>query len=914
MLAGLRDPVYAASSEPERRPALAPQVSSPSFEMEHSIYRYILKHSLRDQINLLLLTAFSMPFVYVSLEIPKLIINRAIGGEDIPPDVLGYPIDQIGYLLLLCSLFLLLVIFNGALKYYTNIYVGIVGERMIRRLRYELYCRVLRFPLPHFKRTSAGEMIPMITAETEALGGFVGEAYSLPAQQGGLLVTYLIFIFNQDVLLGAAALALYPFQLWLIPRLQRRINELSKQRVLTVRRLSDRIGESVGGIQEIHANGTTRFERADIADRLGTILAIRYEIYRRKFFIKFLNNFLAQVTPFFFYLVGGLFVIRGDLTIGALVAVLAAYKDLAGPWAELLKYYQTKEDIRVKYSQIIEQFAPANMLDEKLIDLEPERVEPLQGTLEAVNLSFAEDQLVMLLDSANFRFQLDQHVAIVGAHGSGREELSRLVARLLLPSAGRLRLGEVDLAELPEAVTGRRLAYAGGSAYLFAGTVRDNLHYGLKQRPVQPPAYDEKALKQRHKVEKQAKEAGNSTDDLAAQWIDLEPLGLQTVAELDDRAIELFQLVELEDDIYQLGLRSTIDPGRASALAQHILEARSALRGRLQAEGLTELVEPFDSCRYNNNATVAENLVFGIPRGEDLDAERLAQHPYVRRILSELGLLEPLTEVGRKVAATMVELFADLPPGHEFFERFSFISAEDLPEFQAMLARISSRGMAKLSEEDRARLLSLCFLLIPARHRLGVLDEQLQARLLEARRAFSASLPEELRPRIEFFDPEQYNAAATLQDNILFGKRVFGHAHGQRRVGELMQNLVCQLGLRQSVLKVGLDYHVGNAGARLSSILRQKIVLIRCLLKHPDLLVVNDATAGLDEASEARILDRLREHMGGRGLLWTVSRPTLAARFDRVLVVEDGRVLEQGSYAELSARPDSAMMRMLGAN
>ncbi len=879
--------------------------------MEHSIYRYVLKHSLWDQIKLLALTAFAMPFIYLSLDIPKIIINRAIGGEDIPSDIFGYPVDQISYLVLMCSVFLALVIFNGAIKYVINVYVGVVGERMIRRLRYELYSRVLRFPLSHFKRTSPAEMIPMITSETEQLGGFVGEAYSLPAQQGGLLLTYLVFIFNQDVFLGVAATALYPFQMWLIPRLQRRINELSKQRVLTVRRLADRIGESVGGIQEVHNHGTTRLERADIADRLGTILGIRYDIYRRKFFIKFLNNFLAQVTPFFFYLVGGLFVIRGDLTLGALVAVLAAYKDLAGPWAELLKYYQTKEDIRVKYAQIVEQFEPPNMMDEHLIDAEVEPVAPLQGSLEAVNVSFAEDHGVALVDSANFHFGLDQHIAVVGSHGSGRDEVSRLVARLLFPTSGRIRVGNADWAEIPEAVTGSRVAYASNTPYLFAGTLRDSLFYSLKQRPMQPAAYDEAGQKQRHNIEKRAREAGNSVDDLAAGWIDLGALGVQELAEVDDRAIELFHVVDMEDDVYQLGLRSTLDPERAPELASRILEARGALRARLQEQGLVDLVEPFDSSRYNNNATVAENLVFGVPRGENLDATQLAEHPYVRGILRQLGLLEPLTEAGRKVAATMVELFADLPPGHEFFERFSFISADDLPEFQALLGRISSRGLAQLGEDDRTRLLALSFLLIPARHRLGIVERDLQGRLLQARAAFAASLPDELRPRIEFFDPERYNGAATLQDNILFGKRVYGQAHGQRRVGELIGATVAKLGLRSSILKVGLDYHVGTAGARLPAILRQKVGLVRCLLKRPDLLVVNDATAGLDAASEMRVLDRLREHMRGRSMVWTLGRADLAKRFDRVLVVEDGRVLEHGAFAELVGKPDSALVRLL---
>ncbi len=54
-------------------------------------------------------------------------------------------------------------------------------------------------------------------------------------------------------------------------------------------------------------------------------------------------------------------------------------------------------------------------------------------------------------------------------------------------------------------------------------------------------------------------------------------------------------------------------------------------------------------------------------------------------VLDKAGLTDDLVEVGREVAATMTEMFADLPPEHEFFEQFSFISAGDLPEFAAIL-------------------------------------------------------------------------------------------------------------------------------------------------------------------------------------------------------------------------------------
>ena len=94
---------------------------------------------------------------------------------------------------------------------------------------------------------------------------------------------------------------------------------------------------------------------------LDRIFRIRYDIYRKKFFIKFLNNFIAQLTPFFFLSIGGYLVLRGSLTLGSLVAVLAAYKDLAPPWKELLDFYQIQQDARIKYAQLRIQFDPPGL-------------------------------------------------------------------------------------------------------------------------------------------------------------------------------------------------------------------------------------------------------------------------------------------------------------------------------------------------------------------------------------------------------------------------------------------------------------------------------------------------------------------------------------------------------------------------
>ncbi len=869
--------------------------------MEKTIYGFVFRHSLPQQVILLALTIASFPVLYASLELPKRIINDAIAGEDFPRSVLGLEFGQIEYLMILSAAFLVLVLVNGAFKFVINTGKGRLGERLLRRLRYQLYSRLLRFPLPVFKRMGQGEIIPMVTQEVEPLGGFMGDALAQPAYQFGILVTIGAFMLVQEPILGLAALALYPFQMYMIPKLQRRVTALGKERVLHVRRLSERIGESISGMEAVHADdGSNRF-RADIAQRLGSIYDIRYEIFRRKFFIKFLNNFLAQLTPFFFYAIGGYLIIEGSLSFGAMVAVLAAYKDMSAPWKELLAYYQQQADSRIKYEQVVQQFDPPGMIEERL-QVEEQEALPTPGPGSQIgfeNAVYAEDEISQPVRGATFSLGLDEHVAIVGPSGGGKEELGLLAARLAVVTGGRAHLDGTALADLPQAAFGRHAAYVGPSASLFNASVRENLLFGLRHRPLRPaPAMPGKAS--RHKARlAEARRTGNSDADLNADWVDYEAAGAAPGEEMMQRMAAVLAAVGLDDDLYVLGLRGVVDPDAHPGLAERVLEARAALRSRLDAPGAAAPVEPFDADAYNVNATLAENLLFGAPIGPAFAQENLAGHAFVRHVLAEAGLLERLESIGLQVAKIMVELFADIDPGHELVEQFSFIDADDLPDFRAIAARADRLGLEGLEAEERQRLLGLPFLLIPERHRLGLIDDDIRRSLLTARHLFRERLPEEERGSVEFFDTGRYTARASLQDNILFGRIRHGQAHGADRMSALLSEVIDEVGIRDAVMEAGLEFDVGIGGSRLTQTQRQKLSFARALLKRPALLVVNMATGGVERAAREALFAATRQEMAGRGLLWVLEAPELAVGFSRILVVEEGRVAEDGAFEAL---------------
>ena len=193
-----------------------------------------------------------------------------------------------------------------------------------------------------------------------------------------------------------------------------------------------------------------------------------------------------------------------------------------------------------------------------------------------------------------------------------------------------------------------------------------------------------------------------------------------------------------------------------------------------------------------------------------------------------------------------------------------------------------------------------------------MLEDEIRDRILEARRVFAAGLSEDLRASVELFSAERYNTASSLQDNILFGKVAYGQADASNRVGEALAEVIEAESLRDAVIEVGLDFEVGVGGARLSPGQRQKVGLARTLLRRPDILIFNEATAALDSGSQAKVIANIFKETEGRGVVWALQRASLADRFDRVMVMRGGRIVETGDFVELQNAEDSALKALLG--
>ncbi|HVJ41184.1 MAG TPA: ABC transporter ATP-binding protein [Dongiaceae bacterium] len=889
--------------------------------MDRRLFAYIWKNSWQDQLLILAVVLVSKVFYFISLDLPKQIVNNGIRGDIFkqtdskvipfmhltvgPYDWLGMPkltlfdgvqLDQLNYLFALCFSYLFFVVANGWMKQRVLTDKGRLGERMLRRLRYQLFDRVLRFPLTHFRKVKQAEIATMIKDEVDPIGGFIGDAYVTPADLIGTALTALYFLFTQSIFLGGVTVAVLAVQMLVIPRLRRKILQLGRQRQVTARALAGRIAEVVDGAQDIHVHDTSNYERADIVHRLGIIFGIRFDLYQRKFFVKYLNNMLAQTTPFLFYLIGGYLALKGSFDTGSLLASINAYKDVPSPIKELIDWDQNRQDVQIKYEQVIEQFSPKEMLEPEKQSVEADINLPV-APIELQNVGVVDETGARLLEDISASIAPDRSLIVLG---HGKETLGQALLRLSAVSAGAIRIGNRDLRDLPEAALGRHLSYVADESFLFPISIQENVLYGLKHRPERAVEYAESEKRESAWRMAEAARAGNPVLDIDADWVDYGSIGAKDSTDLARRLTELLQVTEMAGDVYQFGLRGFVDPTEDPESAKQFLEARRAIADRLHEPRFASLVEPFDPESYNKNLSLVENLLFGTaPGGSGFDYARLVDSPFLSHLLEREGLMQDILHMGQQIAETMVEIFADLPAGHPFFEQFSFIAADQLPAYQQLVARLRNTGLGDISPADRRRLIGVTFPYIEARHRLNLIDAAMEQRLLKARRAVAETLPADLRQRIDFYDPDRYNAAASVQDNLLFGRLVYGQAQAHIKIGKLISEVIDNLDLRARVMRVGLDFNVGSGGKKLSTQQRQKVAMLRALIKRPRFLVLNNSLALFDHATQHRLLDQILEQRRGLATVVMTDTASLGRSCDDVLVLKEGRVREKGPREEL---------------
>ena len=164
-----------------------------------------------------------------------------------------------------------------------------------------------------------------------------------------------------------------------------------------------------------------------------------------------------------------------------------------------------------------------------------------------------------------------------------------------------------------------------------------------------------------------------------------------------------------------------------------------------------------------------------------------------------------------------------------------------------------------------------------------------------------------LRSNIGIVQQDVFLFAGTIRENIAYGRLEASEAEirdaaRRARLDDVIANL-----------PEGLDTVIGERGVKLSGGQKQRLAIARIFLKNPPILILDEATSALDTETERAIQQSLAELSEGRTTLVIAHRLATIANADRILVVDDGRIVESGSHADLIARKNGRYRNLQAA-
>ena len=251
------------------------------------------------------------------------------------------------------------------------------------------------------------------------------------------------------------------------------------------------------------------------------------------------------------------------------------------------------------------------------------------------------------------------------------------------------------------------------------------------------------------------------------------------------------------------------------------------------------------------------------------------------------------------------------------------IGADQFEQYRELMRRIYGAQLNQLTGRDNELLIRLALQFIPAEHQIVDLPPSLEEKILTTRHKFiqeiggkdllecqfgaevdvsAKSRGERKMADFSVYCPRQYLYSKTVFDNLLFGRIRKDQPQALEKVQELVVRLIEKENLLDEVLDLGLDFQVGSKGDRLSGGQKQKVALIRALLKEPPILILDEATASLDNASQARIQRMLETDLKGKcTVVAVVHRLDTVAAYDQIAVLKAGKIVEIGQYDQLMA-------------
>jgi len=449
-----------------------------------SLTRWLVPYMRAYRLRLALLAVVSLAEVGLGALQPwtlKLVVDNVLSGKPMPGwlATLTSPFGTHTAVLLGAILLggLILQMTNEAVSmFHTQVMVE-TGQRMVFDLRAQLFAHLQALDMRHHTSVSAGDAVYRIDADAYCIDNLVMKGLFPLGSAALTLVVMLAILIKLDPVLALLALCVVPFLYWVLRVYTGPLGERAERVKELESTLGERLYEKFAAIRVVKSFAREPHEHERFRARATEAMDERIHLtWQESLFSVGITGVTMAGTALVLW-VGGLHVLRGELTVGSLLVVIAYLGSVYGPLSaiahtagSLQEAFASTRRVRKTFA-LVPEFVEANSES----GLNPARI---RGHIVFDHVTFGYDGHAPVLQDVSFEAKPGEMVALVGLTGAGKTTAVSMIPRFYDPSSGRVLIDGHDVREYQLRSLRERIALVLQDPVLFRGTIAENIRYG----------------------------------------------------------------------------------------------------------------------------------------------------------------------------------------------------------------------------------------------------------------------------------------------------------------------------------------------------------------------------------------------------------------------------------------------------